>query len=406
MSVVEPAVPPLAGGRMWARGPRALERGTLLVMCTSLSVELYTAVSTWLSVGGAAREGEPIGAVVAVALMAAALLSARRSPFVGLGLAAASPLSSAVLGWDPIATWSVACFAALWLTLRGMPALVTSVALGGANWLAASLYADALPPTFFAVASIAGGTAVLLAAVGSAVIGHQKYWSSLEQRTREATAGRQTAVERSVAEERVRIARDLHDSVGHRIAVMSMRLGAAEVHLPAGADATRADLVALREDVRSVLAETQQILKVLRVGSGEAAVDPTPGFERITELVDTYKAAGLRIEDHLDVADVTLPQDVSTAAYRITQESLTNAQRYGTGAASLTVTVTIDGTVTIEVANVRRTDRRPGGGGNGLVGMRERAESAGGRLDAGTDGRLFWVRAELPGRPAPLPQAS
>lgn len=182
--------------------------------------------------------------------------------------------------------------------------------------------------------------------------------------------------------------------------------------------------------MQEVLRETQQILRVLRVGAEPAPSGPTPGHTAIAGLVARCRAAGQDIaatlpaeltgqdglpgtaDDLPDTADgppstatgpaPSWPQDVSAAAYRIVQEALTNAHRHGTGRTSLTVTgPDTTGLVVVEVVNRHRSagDGRAvprTGGGHGLVGMRERATAAGGRLDTHDDGRVFWLRAELP----------
>ena len=371
---------------MWSRGPRILEITTLVVIGLAVAVELFTI----------ARAGHPAGGYVALTLTTAGVAVGYRHRHLGLVVVAAGPLSAAALGWDPIAEWSIACFAAFVFTLRGLSGLQAGLVVGSANLAAAGLAAGTVAISTNPGASIACFTALVAAAAGSAIRGHRQYWFELEQRTREAIATREAAVNRSVAEERLRIARDLHDSVGHQIAVVSMHLGSAEVHLPAGADAARGDIVSARAGVQAVLRETQQILRVLRVGGDAESLAPTPEHGRIPALVDSYRSAGLQIEASLSDLSRRLAPNVSAAAFRIVQEALTNAQRHGTGAVSLRMNITDDGVVTIEVVNVRRPGPAPTGTGHGLVGMRERATSAGGSLEVRADNGLFWIRADLP----------
>lgn len=345
--------------------------------------------------------------IAAIAMNVAGLLSAavvaaglvvgyRYQPYAGLALVVASPLVAAGLGWIPIHNWSIACFAAFLFTLRGLPGSLTGISIGIANFAASSWAAGTLSVNDNPEASIAGGAALVAAATGSAIRGQRQYLAQIEQRTLDAIATREAAVDRSVAEERVRIARDLHDSIGHKIAVLSMHLGAAEVHLPDDAEAVASELQAARSDVQSVLRETQEILRVLRIGTETTTVTPTPDHGRIPGLVTAYRAAGGEVDAHLSGLDRPLGQSTSAATFRIVQEALTNAERHGVGVVSVHVDVA-DDAVSIEVVNLRRTDGvDTSGGGNGLVGMRERAESAGGSLDVHTDARLFSVRAHLP----------
>lgn len=365
----------------------------VVIIGLTITVELITL----------AQAGFPAGGCASLTLVAAGVATSYRRPYTGLLVVATAPLVAAVTGWTTTATWSIACFSALVCTLRGLPGLPVALLVATANLVAVGLPEGTVLPSQNPWASIAAAWALIMSAAGSAIYGHRRYWFELERRTREALSTRESAVRRSVAEERVRIARDLHDSVGHRIAVLSMHLGSAEVHLPEGAEGARADLVAARTDVQSVLAEIQQILRILRDGTDASSLAPTAQHGRIPDLVASFRAAGVAIEASLPDLSHPLPPHISAAAFRITQEALTNAHRHGTGPVSLRLGISDDGTLTIEVVNLRRPTSTAQAGsvenrvvGNGLVGMRERALSAGGHVEARADGRLFWVRAELP----------
>jgi signal transduction histidine kinase len=235
------------------------------------------------------------------------------------------------------------------------------------------------------------------ALAASSVRGQHRYWLAVRQRTLDAVATRESLVRRSVAEERVRIARDLHDSVGHHIAVLSMHLGAAEVSLPPGSDVPLGHLRNARGSVQDVLAEVQQILAVLRLETGADVLAPTPELSHVPELVASFRNAGLDLEERLTGCDAPLPHNVSAAAYRIAQEALTNAQKHGTHGVRFTVHADEE-TVRIDVVNtVEKTSRTSGGsGGRGLVGVGERAESVGGRIEFHDRDGQFSFRAELP----------
>jgi signal transduction histidine kinase len=343
--------------------------------------------------------GAPAGGYVALAAAATGAVLCYRRPGAGLVLVAGAPLLATALAWDPLVPWTIGVFSALVLTLRGSPGTRTAVVVGLANFAAVGLSHDTVALTDPS-ASVAGFAAVAAAAIGSAIRDHHRYLGELHQRTHDALAGRRAAVDRGIAEERVRIARDLHDGLGQRIAVLSMRLGAAEVHLPAGAEDSRTDIVAARSDVQAVLLETQQILRVLRVDDDAGGADPAPAIDRIPELVAGFRASGLEIEATL--GDLTLPvaAHVGAAAFRITQEVLTNAHRHGTGAVSLRVD-TAGGAIVIESVNAHATGASSTGGGFGLTGLRERAASTGGTVEVRPDDDLFTVRVVLPARGAP-----
>ncbi|WP_156887537.1 sensor histidine kinase [Propionicicella superfundia] len=371
---------------LWVRASRVLEIVTLVVIGLAVGVEASLAVI--------ARN--PAGLVAAGTIAAGTVIGYRFQPYVGLALVAASPLVAVFVGWLPIHNWSMACFAVLLLTLRGLPGVIGGVVTGLASFAAVGWHGGGLSVNDNPEAWIAVAAVLMCAAIGSAIRGQRRYLAELEQRTRDAIVTREAAVERSVAEERVRIARDLHDSVGHKIAVVSMHLGAAEVHLPTDAAAVAVDLAEARAGVQSVLRETQEILRVLRVGVEPDSVTPTPEHSRIPDLLASFQTAGLEVDARFTGLERSLGQTTSAAAYRITQEALTNAEKHGTGPVSLRVDVT-PAQVTIEVVNLRgAAGAGTSGGGNGLVGMRERAASAGGRIEVRSDDRLFSVRAWLP----------
>ncbi|WEO76577.1 histidine kinase [Cryobacterium sp. SO2] len=383
-----PRLPRAPRRPMGARGGAVLQIVTTVIMGLAILVELVMVV----------QAGFPLGGVVAVITMSAGVGLIYRFPYPALALVAAAPLVAAILGWAPISNWSIACFAAFLLTLRGLSGFLTGAVIAAANLASVWIVSGTLNPAVNAEASVAGFAAAATAAAGSAVRESRRYWRELERRTADAIATRAAAVDRSVAEERLRIARDLHDSIGHEIAVVNMHLGAAEVHLPPEAQASRADLAAAQRSVQAVLRETQQILRILRVGSEADDLAPTPEHGRIPALIESYRQAGLTVEATLGDLSLPLPPQVSAAAYRITQEALTNAHKHGTGTVSVRLGTTDPGALIIEVVNMRRPGATGSalGGGHGLVGMQERAASIGGRVDVQSDESLFWMTATLP----------
>ena len=343
--------------------------------------------------------GNPVGGHLALATTTTGAVLALWRPKAGVLLIAAGPLVAALLGWDPIVAWTIAVWCALAVTLRGLSGWYAGLLIGAANVTAVGMALGTIDVEMNPSAGVAGFAALAAAGAGSAVRNHHRYLSELHQRTNDAVVTRQAAVDRGIAEERLRIARDLHDGLGHRIAVLSMRLGSAEVHLPPGTHESRADLHAARTDLQAVLLETQQILQVLRVGDGVgdgAALGAT--HDRVPELVDSFRAAGLDVEPTLAGLARPLPLQVSAAVFRIVQELLTNARRHGTGPVALRVDLGGDAAVveSVNLIAAPARHRRTTEGGFGLVGLRERAASAGGTIDARPDGELFRVRASLP----------
>ena len=222
----------------------------------------------------------------------------------------------------------------------------------------------------------------------------------MEERAERAERTLEEEARRQVVEERLRIARELHDVVAHHIAVINVQAGVATHTLrddPAGAEAA---LVHVRQGGRSVLDELAGILSVLRQpGDQPASIEPLPTLDQLDQLVATFTAVGLDVEWRTSGAHRPISPTLALAAYRIIQESLTNAHRHGRGSrARLRLDYHPD-TLRIEVTNDTATNNdehrvRPG---HGITGMRERVTATGGTFDAGRmpDGR-FRVRATLP----------
>jgi len=366
----------------WDRTTRVVEIAVLAVAAIAAAVGLVLPFT----------DGESAFAVLAGALSAIGIVALRRAPALALTAVALAPVVAAAGGEQPTGAWSIAVFVAFLLALRHLPGLLVGGIIAAANLLAVTVYEGGVSFEQPA-ASIAAVCGLAGASLGSALRAQRRYTQELEGRTRDAIATRRADVERSVAEERLRIARDLHDSIGHEIAVVSMHLGTAEVRLPADAVEVRASLNAAREAVRAVLDETQQVLRVLRVGDDYALV-PTPGHAQIDRLVESTRDAGLQIDATLSGLGRPLPLDVSLAAYRIVQETLTNAHRHSVGA--LTLKVEVGHRVLIESVNVRASHSEAPVSGHGLTGIRERAESVDGTVDWWVESSLFWMRAELP----------
>ncbi len=370
----------------WMRRPGVLEVSTPVVIVGALAAGAATVPF----------HDHPAGGLVALLVSAAGVAAGYRVPLAGLALLAAAPLLADALGTDPIVQWQVSMFGAFLLALRGLSGVLTGLVIGGADFLALGLAAGGFG-LGNPVPYIAGASALAAAATGSAIRGQRQYWSALQRTTHEAVAGRDAAVQRSVAEERLRIARDLHDTLGHEIAVLGMHLGAAEVQLAEQSGPIRQHLTAARRSVQSLLAETQEILRVLRPGREAGTAGPVASHHAIPDLVEAYRTAGMGVDASVGDLSAELPPQVSAAAYRIVQESLTNAQRYGAGTVSLTVDLT-DRAVTVDAVNTLPPTAGPpaAGSGQGLIGMRERAAAAGGRLDVTAEEGSFRVRAVLP----------
>jgi signal transduction histidine kinase len=336
--------------------------------------------------------------VALVMVMAAALAVCRRYPVAALAVVTATMLAFhtrvhagvsaafAVLG---------TVYLAAWRGYRVPAALASIVFLGG--FLA---YDISVAPAALAGQQIIERTSLLLgwfvAANVAGLVARQRraYLEQVEQRAIEAERTREEMALRRAGEERLRIARDLHDSLTHNISVIKVQAGIG-VHLARKHnEEPSAALLAIQEASSAAMRELRATLEVLRAPSD---VDPV-GLGRVDELAERTRAAGLPVRITVSGQQPDLPVEVDQAGYRVVQEALTNVSRHAGPAsaevhveytaARLTVAVTDDG---------QASPARPVTPGVGLRGMRERVTGLGGTLHAAPrDGGGFAVRATFP----------
>ncbi|HEY8589399.1 MAG TPA: histidine kinase [Naasia sp.] len=371
---------------LWLRRPRLIERGALTVIGVAVVTGVVAETVTNPSVGGI------VGPVLAAGGAALGL----RAPLPGIVVLAIAPAAAAVLGHDPLLTWTITVFAAFLLTFRGVSARWTGLLVGVSNFFSVTLAESGVGGWLNPIALVAVSLTLVATVTGSATRTQLRYFQSIKQRAQDAIAARDTEATRRVAEERMRIARDLHDVIGHEVAVLGMHLGVAEVSVPATDERTRASLASARLGVQSILRETQRILEVLRPTAEGENRQPAPEAADIRALVESFRGAGMSIDADLPPALSGVGATVGVTAYRVAQEALTNAHRHGNGTAAVSLRLTPT-SLRLTIANPTQ-----GGGGEsrgsgfGLIGMRERAQSAGGRVEAGQHGTEFRVEAVLP----------
>jgi signal transduction histidine kinase len=217
-------------------------------------------------------------------------------------------------------------------------------------------------------------------------------------RVRASEERAETATRLAVAQERARIARELHDVVSHHVSVMTIQAGAAGKVIDAEPGLARQALSAIESSGRETMAELRHLLGVLNPGPGDEELHPQPGLDQLDQLIETVRQAGQPVT--ATGTPVTLPRGADLTAYRVVQEALTNALRYAPGAAtSVSVTARPDA-LEIEVLNdapPAPATGVPTGAGTGLLGLAERLRLFGGTLETGRRlGGGFRVRARLP----------
>lgn len=253
------------------------------------------------------------------------------------------------------------------------------------------------------LASFLPSIAVLFLAItlGEVVRGRHALAAETAQRLRTAEEEREAEAARRVAEERLRIARDLHDTVAHSMATITVQAGSA-LHLADGAEENlRAALTAIRETSKEALGEMRATLGQLRQGPGEVIRAGAGGLDRLPALRDAVTAAGAPVTVEVTGEPQPLPPAVDQVAYRILQESLTNVLRHAGQGAQATVSLRYEpaalGLQVTDDGGQPGTGHQPGGSGHGLTGMAERAAAVGGWVKAAPRAEGgFEVLAELP----------
>jgi signal transduction histidine kinase len=346
---------------------------------------------------------DPLGfALLAVAAGAFAL--SRPWPLAAFGLALAATVAYIGLGYSTEGPVILGVMATLFGSVRA-GRLGRSLALGGVTVVAFAIPGIALRGV--AAAGLDPGTGALLVAVaaplaaGHALANRRAYVAAVEDRARLAEQSREEHAQRRVAEERLRIARDLHDVLSHTISVINVQAGVAAYVMADHPEQAQQALLTIKETSKQAMQELRSLLGVLRDTEEAAALAPAPGLEQLGALVETARRSGLPTTVTVRGPARPLPPAADLAAYRIIQESLTNAIRHA-GSASASVTLAYEGDrLVVEICDDGHGAEVAGngadGGGHGLTGMGERAAAAGGELEAGPlPGGGFRVRACLP----------
>lgn len=337
----------------------------------------------------------PPPAVVALGIVGIVVLLWRRAlPVIVLAITAPIAVASAVLGAGGAEVFpvAIACAAA---TAEGKRRLGAGVAGAVGVVVVAILLLRGVPWDSAAVGAIPLALA-LGVTVGLVQDARRRLVQDAVDRADRAEALRDAEARRAVAEERLRIARELHDVLAHEIAVIGVQTGLAEYVLDDDPAAARAALTTARSAGSTALTELATLLQLLRRTDDDPITAPTPSLRRVDALFDDLRRTGLVIEARIDRPLPDLPPVIDLAAYRVLQEGLTNAHKHGDGHAEVVVRAE-DGTVAISIRNAPGSAMPPAPStGFGLVGMRERVEGVGGTLTASAAPEAFVVDAVLP----------
>ncbi|MGW5775167.1 sensor histidine kinase [Streptomyces sp. NPDC003863] len=345
------------------------------------------------------------GVVVMIA-GAAALVCRRRKPFAVLAFTVTITLFELIDDNRP-APIAMSAVIALY-TVAARTDRPTTWRVGLATMAVLTVAAMAFGPTPWYAQENLGVFAWtgMAAAAGDAVRSRRAFIDAMTERAERAERTREEEAGRRVAEERLRIARDLHDVVAHHIALVNVQAGVAAHVMDKRPDQAKEALAHVREASRSALDELRATVGLLRQsGDPEAPTEPAPGLAVLDGLLDSFRKAGLPVTLARADEGLTLPATVDLAAYRIVQEALTNVRKHaGTDAKAEVSVVKVGRTVEITVldngtppAVPPPAAEQPPVGGHGLLGMRERVGALGGTLTAAPRyGGGFRVQAILP----------
>jgi signal transduction histidine kinase len=348
---------------------------------------------------------------VALAVATCAPLAVRsRWPLPVLAAVAAGTLLSIAI-YDPNITIAVPAMFALYTvaltsdrrTTRIVAAAIVPVNLG--------MIAVFSPYGVFAVETLKNfGLALLPLAIGSAKRDHRAYIAAIEERADRAERTREEEALRRVGEERLRIARELHDVVAHAMVAINVQAGVATHLMDRRPESARSALQQIKRVSGEALADLRATLGVLRQDDDTPApTRPAQGLEALEELADGMRAAGVEVTLEVSGDGCAVPSAIESALFRTIQEALTNVLRHSTSRAATVRVGVRDGSARVEVLDDGPSQRVPvaaggipasehvEGSGNGLRGMRERIAAVGGVVEAGPRSEGGWrVHALLP----------
>jgi signal transduction histidine kinase len=370
----------------------------LALMAAGLSTSLFMFENG--PVGGGLPRGTLTLAYVLALLHTLPLAARRRFPGAVLALGVASGLAVAALGVPTVvlgpaivvAVYSVAAYGGWWVSLAGLAA---------AEFGAAAV--QLTPGRLQALTVVSNGLVIGAAWLLGHFVGARRAYTARLERTAELERARAELAQRAVTEERLRLARELHDVVAHSISVIAVQSGVgAHVAHTQPEEAAKA-LAAIEATSRAALTELRRLLGVLRQeGEPQGSLAPVPGLADLDALLAEVAKAGLAVKLQVEGTPSQLPAGVDLSAYRIVQEALTNVVKHAGPARAQVVVGYRDHEVTVEVTDDGRgvtapTEDGPARVGHGLIGMRERVAAFGGDLEVGPrPGGGFRVAARLP----------
>jgi signal transduction histidine kinase len=338
----------------------------------------------------------PLGVLAAIAI-AVPLLWRHRAPQLVLALVVAglfACMATLKPGWTVVVVSAVAIYGVARYTDR-VRTLATAGCVVAVTVVIMALFSDRGLLSYDALSRL--GVLLFALALGDAVRGRRAVEAAAAEREAERERRARDHADRRLADERLRIAQEVHDVVAHAMVAINVQAGVAAHVLHKRPGQAETALTEIKRVSGAALDDLRATLGLLRDENATAPVHPTRVLAEVPDLAAPLRAAGVRVDVDLNGPEERVPSPVGAAAYRIVQEALTNVLRHA-DASSAAVRVAIGArSVEIDVRNDGAMAPAPNGGGRGLRGMAERAEALGGRIEVGPRAEGGWqVHATLP----------
>jgi signal transduction histidine kinase len=359
-----------------------------------------------LSVGPAFGPGRPGLAIPITLLLVVPVVFRRKSPVAAFAVAATGGAWEIVANIGPrpadlavvVLLYTVAAYRPRRVSVLALAVCLPGSAVAVAVWTPAGA---GIPQQLFEGSVLFGGTALVAWVLGDSMRYRRAYLSFLEDRAATLEAERDAQAQVAAAAERARIARELHDVIAHNVSVMVVQADGASYALETAPDRARQALTAISATGRQALTEMRRLLGILRAGDERAELAPLPGLDQLRELVEQARAAGMSVSLTRQGTARPLDEGAELAAYRVVQESLTNARKHGGLAVAAAVRLEYSSdSLLVQVSDDGRgaaAAEPEAPAGHGLTGMRERITMYGGTLQAGPrPGGGFQVTARVP----------
>jgi signal transduction histidine kinase len=368
----------------------------------ALALTLFAQLDLRFNIEAADHYGSEVVVALVTAVATLALAFRRRAPLAGAFVVAAAVAVPELFGTLTIQLWGdfVPLLIAAYSVTRHSSQ--RTAALGAGALGVALLVIELRVPAVRTTANIPFAWVPFLAACagGRVLQAREQRHAQVSDQARRLATERDETVREAIAEERARIARELHDIVAHSVSVMVVQAGAAEDLLDRDPQGARPPLLSIQESGRQAVADLSRMLGLLRSEDAALARAPQPGTAQLAELVAQMDKVGLPVSLTTEGTPRDLTPGVELAGFRIVQEALTNTLKHAGPATAAVRLRYADDAVEIEVVDDGRGGR-VNGNGHGLIGMRERVTLYGGTLDAGPrPGGGFAVRARLPLEPS------